>query len=157
MSALKDRVEAFLFHEADIADRHAYAEWLTLWSKDAKYWLPCNDDDSDPETHVALIYETYSGLENRVQRLMSGYAHTQSPPTRTCRVVANVQVRELDGGDVEAKSVMNITAFRRNRMDTLAGRVVHQLRPQGNEFKIVQKTVYLVNNDGYMSNMTYLI
>jgi hypothetical protein len=31
------------------------------------------------------------------------------------------------------------------------------LRPAVDEFQIVAKTVYLVNNDGYMSNMTFII
>jgi 3-phenylpropionate/cinnamic acid dioxygenase small subunit len=150
-------VEAFLFEEADAADRHAYREWLALWAEDGCYWLPCNDDDADPATHVALIYETYAGLEDRVRRLSTGYAHTQSPATRLVRVIGNIRVAGIDNGLVEAKSVFNLTAFRRNVMETFAARVVHHLRPAGDSFRIVRKTVYLVNNDGYMNNMTFLI
>ncbi len=157
MSTLKEKVENFLYEEADIADRHAYEEWLALWAQDACYWLPCNDDDSDPETHVALIYEAYPALEDRVRRLMTGYAHTQSPQSRTVRVVSNIRVSMVKDGLVEARSVFNITSFRRDVMQTLAARVIHHLRPEGESFKIVRKTVYLVNNDGYMSNMTFLI
>ncbi|MFW3895173.1 aromatic-ring-hydroxylating dioxygenase subunit beta [Pseudomonas bharatica] len=157
MATLKERVEAFLFEEAELADQHAYPQWLALWAEDCQYWIPCNDDDADPQTHVALVYEAYSGIEDRVRRLMTGYAHTQSPRTRTLRVVANVRATLRDDGLVEARSVFNITAFRRDIIETLAARVVHHLRPEGENFRIVRKTVYLVNNDGYMSNITYLI
>ena len=157
MSTLKGRVEAFLYEEAELADRHAYAEWLALWAEDGRYWLPCNDDDADPDTHVALIYETYLGLEDRVRRLSSGHAHTQSPPTRLVRVVGNVRVAEAEGGLVEVKSVCNITAFRREVIDIFAARVIHHLRPVDEGFRIVRKTVYVVNNDGYLHNMTFLV
>ena len=157
MSTLKERVEAFLFEEAEIADRHAYCAWLALWAEDGRYWLPCNDDDADPANHVALVYESYSGLEDRVRRLSSGHAHTQSPPTRLVRVVGNIRVAAIGDGLVEAKSVSNITGFRRNVMETTAAHVVHHLRPVGDSFRIVRKTVYLVNNDGYMNNITFLI
>ncbi|RJG00635.1 aromatic-ring-hydroxylating dioxygenase subunit beta [Noviherbaspirillum sedimenti] len=157
MRVLKERVEAFLYEEGELADRHAYSEWLALWAEDGRYWLPCNDDDAAPENHVALIYENYTGLEDRVRRLSTGYAHTQSPQTRVVRVIGNIRVAEIGEGLVEAKSVFNITAFRRNVMENFAARVVHHLRPIGGGFKIVRKTVYLVNNDGYMNNMTFLI
>ncbi|HEX2494924.1 MAG TPA: aromatic-ring-hydroxylating dioxygenase subunit beta [Steroidobacter sp.] len=157
MSALLERVQAFLYQEADLADRHVYSDWLALWAEDAVYWIPCNDDDADPQTHVALIYETRSGLEDRVRRLSSGYAHSQNPQTRLSRVVANIRTIELPDGLVEVRSVCNITAFRRQIIETLAARVVHRLRPYGDGFRIVSKTVYLVNNDGYIGNMTFLI
>jgi benzoate/toluate 1,2-dioxygenase subunit beta len=59
MRTLKDEVEAFLYVEAEICDRHRYSDWLDLWAEDGCYWVPCNDDDSDPATHVAITYETW--------------------------------------------------------------------------------------------------
>ncbi len=157
MSALLERVQAFLYQEAELADRHAYSEWLALWAEDCVYWIPCNDDDSDPETHVALIYERRSGLEDRIRRLSGGFAHSQNPPTRVSRVVGNIRAIELPDGLLEVQSVCNITAFRRQTIETFAARVVHRLRPHGDGYRIVSKTVYLVNNDGYIGNMTFLI
>jgi 3-phenylpropionate/cinnamic acid dioxygenase small subunit len=157
MTAFLERVQAFLYQEADLADRHAYSNWLALWAEDAIYWIPCNDDDADPETHVALIYERRAGLEDRIRRLSSGYAHAQNPKTRLSRVVANIRAIELPDGLVEVRSVCNITAFRRQTIETLAARVVHRLRADNEGFRIVSKTVYLVNNDGYIGNMTFLI
>ncbi len=36
-------------------DEHAYDEWLGLWTEDALYWIPCNEDDFDPERHVSIV------------------------------------------------------------------------------------------------------
>jgi benzoate/toluate 1,2-dioxygenase subunit beta len=156
--ATREEIETFLFDEAEIADTHRYEDWLGLWERDATYWIPCNDDDADPETHVALVYETYAGLEDRIQRLTGGWAHTQSPQSRISRVISNVRFTQAEDGLVTARSVFNLTAFRRHRIDIFAGRQAHVLRPRdGGGFGMVRKTVYLVNNDGYMTNMTFLV
>jgi len=157
MRTLKDEVEAFLYAEADICDCHRYADWLALWAEDGCYWIPCNDDDSDPATHVAIAYERYSALEDRVHRLASGHVHSQSPQTRLSRIVGNVLANETEAGVVDVNSVVHIMAFRRDTVEMLGARVVHQLRRHGESFKIVRKTVYLVNNDGYQTNLTFLI
>lgn len=151
------RIAEFLFHEAWLADTHAYDEWLSLWEREAIYWVPCNDDDADPQTHVALIYDRYVDLEDRIARLKSGYAHAQQPRSRLCRVVSNVCVAARDGGLLEARSVCNITAFRRGAHDVFAGRVIHLLRPDSHGFRILKKTVFLVNNDGVIGNLSFLI
>jgi benzoate/toluate 1,2-dioxygenase subunit beta len=156
--ATREEIETFLFDEAEIADMHRYEEWLALWEPDAIYWIPCNDDDADPETHVALAYETYTGLEDRVHRLAGGWAHTQSPQSRISRVISNVRFAQAEDGLVTARSVFNLTAFRRHRVDIFAGRQSHVLRRRTDgAFGMVRKTVYLVNNDGYMTNMTFLV
>ena len=48
----RHKVESFLYREARLMDEHAYDEWLALWTDDALYWVPCNEDDIDPERHV---------------------------------------------------------------------------------------------------------
>jgi benzoate/toluate 1,2-dioxygenase subunit beta len=153
----REQVEAFLYREARLADGHAYREWLDLWDTDALYWVPCNDDDADPARHVALIYENYAGLEDRVARLLSGYAHAQSPPSRLARLIGNIETRDLGEGLVEAHSAVSITAYRRGRLDQFAGRAVHRLRRHDDDLKLVRKTVYLVNNDGPISNLTFIV
>jgi 3-phenylpropionate/cinnamic acid dioxygenase small subunit len=157
MIALHHKVAQFLYHEAALADRHAYAEWLALWAEDCSYWIPCNDDDTDPETHVALIYERRVGLEDRVRRLSGNYAHTQQPRSRISRVIANVMVEQLPDGLISANSSFNLTAFRRQVMETFAGRMHHVLHLDGDSYLIVRKTIYLANNDGYIGNMTFLM
>jgi len=152
-----DRIEEFLYHEASLADSHAYDEWLSLWDRDGVYWVPCNDDDADPRTHVALIYERYRDLEDRIERLKSGYAHAQEPRSRLSRVVSNVLVSPADDGLIAVRSVCNITAFRRGQIDTFSGRVLHRLRQTADSFRIAAKTVYLVNNDGVIRNLTFLV
>ena len=41
----KDAIEAFLYHEARLADENRYDEWFALWTEDVRYWVPANIDD----------------------------------------------------------------------------------------------------------------
>jgi benzoate/toluate 1,2-dioxygenase subunit beta len=157
MSLDRDRVESFLYREARLMDQHAYDEWFALWTDDALYWIPCNDDDMDPERHVSIVYENKNGLEDRITRLKSGAAYAQDPKSRLSRVVANVEVEEGPEGEVIVHSTFNVTALRRRRMDTFAGRAIHKLRPDGDSFKIAWKKVLLVNNDAVINNLTFLL
>ncbi len=153
----RHQIENFLYREARLMDEHAYDEWLSLWAEDALYWVPCNEDDIDPQRHVSIIYDNRARLEDRIERMKSGAAYAQDPKSRLRRMVSNVEVEEGDNGEVTVYSNFNLTELRRGRQDTFAGRTIHKLRPQGASFKIAYKKVLLVNNDEVIDNLTFLI
>jgi benzoate/toluate 1,2-dioxygenase beta subunit len=153
----RQRIENFLYREARLMDEHAYDEWLALWSDDALYWIPCNEDDFDPERHVSIVYENRARLEDRIARLKSGAAYAQDPKSRLSRVISNVEIADGEGAEVNVRSTFNVTALRRGRMDIFAGRAIHKLRPEGDNFKIAYKKVLLINNDVVINNLTFLI
>ena len=37
---LKQELEEFLYHEAELLDERRYAEWLALLADDVRYWMP---------------------------------------------------------------------------------------------------------------------
>jgi 3-phenylpropionate/cinnamic acid dioxygenase small subunit len=157
MSIDRHKVETFLYREARLMDEHAYDEWLALWTDDALYWVPCNEDDIDPERHVSIVYENRARLEDRIARLKSGAAYAQDPKTRLSRVVSNVEIEDASDTEAIVRSTFNVTALRRGRMDIFAGRVTHKLRPEGDSFKIAYKKVVLINNDIVIHNLSFLI
>jgi 3-phenylpropionate/cinnamic acid dioxygenase small subunit len=55
------------------------------------------------------------------------------------------------------RSTFNLTALRRSRMNIFAGRAIHKLRYDGDNFKIALKKVLLINNDQVIHNLTFLI
>jgi benzoate/toluate 1,2-dioxygenase subunit beta len=157
MSVDRHKVENFLYREARLMDEHAYDEWLALWTDDALYWVPCNEDDFDPERHVSIVYENKARLEDRIARLKSGAAYAQDPKSRLSRVVSNVEIEDANDTEAIVRSTFNVTALRRGRMDIFAGRAIHKLRPEGDSFKIAYKKVLLINNDVVINNLTFLI
>jgi 3-phenylpropionate/cinnamic acid dioxygenase small subunit len=153
-------VEQFLYREARLLDENAYDAWLALWdAEDILYWVPSNADDIDPATHISVIYDERGRLEERIGRLSSRSAWAQDPPSRLSRIVANV---ELDPEASEPQTIVvhskfNLTELRRDRLTTHAGRLTHHLRVVGGELRIARKKVILVNNDGYLGNLTFLL
>jgi benzoate/toluate 1,2-dioxygenase subunit beta len=133
------------------------SEWLALWTDDALYWVPCNEDDFDPERHVSIVYENRARLEGRITRLKSGAAYAQDPKSRLSRVVSNVEIEDGDDSETIVHSTFNVTALRRGRIDVFAGRAIHKLRPDGDSYKIAYKKVLLINNDQVINNLTFLI
>ena len=50
-------VEAFVYLEGGLQDRHEYDAWEALWTDDGVYWIPANGDDIDPEREMSIIYD----------------------------------------------------------------------------------------------------
>jgi 3-phenylpropionate/cinnamic acid dioxygenase small subunit len=153
----RQRIENFLYREARLMDEHAYDEWLALWTDDALYWIPCNEDDFDPERHVSIVYENKGRLQDRIARLKSGAAYAQDPKSRLSRVVSNVEIEGENDTETIVHSTFNVSALRRGRMDIFAGHAIHKLRHQGDGFRIAYKKVLLINNDVVINNLTFLI
>jgi benzoate/toluate 1,2-dioxygenase subunit beta len=153
----RQKIENFLYREARLMDEHAYDQWLALWTDDALYWIPCNEDDFDPERHVSIVYENKARLEDRIARLKSGAAYAQDPKSRLSRVISNVEIEGENDTETIVHSTFNVTALRRGRMDIFAGRAIHKLRRQGDSFRIAHKKVLLINNDMVINNLTFLI
>jgi len=157
MPVNRHTIERFLYREARLMDAHAYDEWLALWTDEALYWVPCNEDDFDPERHISIVYENKGRLEDRIARLKSGAAYAQDPKSRLSRIVSNVEIEDESGTETIVHSTFNVTALRRGRIDIFAGRATHKLRPEGESFKMSYKKVLLINNDAVINNLTFLI
>jgi benzoate/toluate 1,2-dioxygenase subunit beta len=151
------RVENFLFREARLMDENAYDDWLALWADDALYWVPGEEHDSDPSTHISTIYDDRKRLEARIRRLKSGYAHAQDPKSRLRRVISNIEIEESANGEVTAFSNFVLGEVRRGKQDVFIGRTVHKLRPDAEDFRIFFKKVLLINSDEFIDNLTFLV
>ena len=157
MAVDEKKVEQFIYKEARLMDESLYDEWFALWAEDLLYWVPANIDDADPMTHVQIMYDDRPTLEDRIERLKGGVAHSQDPHSRMRRLISNIEIEEEPNGDVKVVSNFNLTEIRHSKQDTFAGRTFHHLRPDGDSFKMVSKKVLLVNNDEVIDNLTFLI
>ena len=138
-------------------DEHKYDEWLSLWTDDALYWVPCNRDDVDPRREVSIIYDDRASLEDRISRLRGPAAHAQDPKSRMRRLISNVEVERGVDGELTVHSNFMLAELRRGKQDIFAGRTIHRLRRENGSFKIAYKKVLLVNNDDVIDNLTFLI
>lgn len=145
----------FVFLEARLADEARYEEWESLWHDNALYWVPMHED-ADPETEVSYIYDNRPRIAKRIAQLRTGARHSQTPPSKMRRIISNFEELRRDATSVTIASNFVLYEYRFS-MATWAGRYVHTIRTDGSDLKLGRKTVHLVNGDGALSTMSFLI
>jgi 3-phenylpropionate/cinnamic acid dioxygenase small subunit len=161
---LKEEIEAFLYHEAELLDERRYEEWLDLFTEDAHYFMPMrrNVPHDEPEREftragrdVNWFDEGKDTLTRRVKQILTGIHWAEEPPSRTCHIVSNVQVLAADAAEVTVKSRFLVY---RNRVETetdfLVGKREDALRRQDGGWKIARRKIVLDQNVLLAKNLT---
>lgn len=160
MQPEQQKIEQFLYREARYMDQHMFNEWEALWTDDGVYWVPCAHD-SDPEKDVSILYADRRGITIRLGRMKSRAMYAQDPRSLLSRVISNVEIYADDDSAATVHSTFNITEFKRRghqtRQITWAGRSEHKLRNQNGEWKMAYKKVTLLNSDGEIPALGFLV
>ncbi len=156
-SLSRQQAEEILFEEARVLDGRHYDEWFAMLTEDAIYWVPCNGEGIDPSREISLVYDDYARLRDRIDRLNSGVAHAQSPASRTCRLISNVQIEQTSTDTAAVTSAFFLYELRQSRPRIFAGRYQHRLRLENGRWKIEWKKAVLVNNDEVIDNLTFIV
>ncbi len=158
--------EDFLYQEAHLLDNNKLYEWRDMMTDDVIYWVPVNDDDSDPQKHLSIIYDDKANLSGRIWRILeSGINHTQDPPSKMIRFVTNCRVEPAERDDeVTVYSNVWLTTFRPHaqRVDDIAAihyaaNQTHRLRLIEGTWQIAFKKVSLLEMDAHLGAMTHII
>ncbi|HLI81285.1 MAG TPA: aromatic-ring-hydroxylating dioxygenase subunit beta [Candidatus Binataceae bacterium] len=153
----RSEAEDILYSEARLLDEVRYRDWLAMLTADAVYWMPCNGDGFDPTREVTLVYDNFARLSDRVDRLTSGVAHAQSPPSKTKRLISNVQIDRAEEDAAIVLSGFILYELRRGKERIFAGRYEHRMRFEDGRWKIAAKKAVLVNNDEVIDNLTFIV
>ncbi len=149
--------EAFLVNEARLLDETRFDDWLALFTPECWYWVPSQPGQPSPRDTVSLIYDDRRLLETRVRRLGNANLHAQQPPSRTSRIVANVNVEGRDADGVQrVRSKLLLAEYRRERQRVFAATCWHGLTRQGGETRIAWKRVDLINCDAELDGLVIL-
>ena len=178
---LKNEVEEFLYHEAELLDDRRFAEWLDLLADDIRYWMPMRrnvkagelDREFTGEGDINWFDEGKGTLERRVNQILTGVHWAEEPLSRICHMVSNVQLLEIrphpnpppegegiseweDATEVGLKCRFLIY---RNRVETetdfLIGKREDVLRKENGGWKIAQRKVILDQNVLLAKNLTF--
>jgi 3-phenylpropionate/cinnamic acid dioxygenase small subunit len=149
--------EDFLFMEARLMDTHKFDDWYALWTEDALYWLPCNEEDVDTSRQLSIIYESHSDLKSRIRRLAGKFAHAQSPRSRLIRVVSNIEIETADSSGIIGTSTFVLSDVRLNRQTIWFGRNHHTLVYTAQGLLMQRKKVFVNSNDTPMQSLTFLV
>lgn len=153
--SLDSRVAKFLYREALYADEHRYSDWEALWTDDALYWVPMRAG-ADPQKEVSYIYDNRARIASRIRQLNTGLRHAQSPASGLRRVISNIEITPGDG-DVTVESNFVLVEWRRGEHYMWAGRTTHVLVPEGDDFRMSRKTIVLVNAEGPIATLAFII
>jgi benzoate/toluate 1,2-dioxygenase beta subunit len=156
-SLSRQQAEEILFEEARLLDAGRYDDWFAMFTDDAIYWLPCNGEGIDPNREISLVYDDHARLRDRIDRLNSGVAHAQSPPSKTCRLISNVQIQQVSTDTAAITSAFLLFELRQSRQRIFAGHYLHRLRLENDGWKIAWKKAVLVNNDEVIDNLTFIV
>ena len=155
--ALEREVTRFLYREARHQDEHEYEAWEALWTDDGVYWIPANGPGSDPEHQMSIVYDNRSRIALRVKQLQTGRRHSQSPPSRLTRVVSNIEAETTENGEIRARSNAIVYEYNPRGETVWACRNELLLRRVDGALKMARKKVVLVNNEGPLFTLSYLI
>ncbi|SCW72932.1 benzoate/toluate 1,2-dioxygenase beta subunit [Sphingobium faniae] len=146
-----DRIAGFLYKEARLLDDRAWDEWLECYSPGVIFWMPAWDDDDqlvdDPQQHISLIYyPNREGLEDRVFRIKTERSGASMPEPRTCHNIANVEILDRRGDEVDVRFNWHTLAHRYKDTMSFFGTSFYTIDTSGEEPKITSKKVILKND-----------
>jgi p-cumate 2,3-dioxygenase beta subunit len=140
-------VEDFLFNEADLLDQWRLPEWLTLFTDDAKYEVPCTDLPPEASSDASLFYiaDDRTRLGERVKRLMKRTAHAEFPHSKTSRIVGNVRIRAREENEIGVSCVFQTLRTKDGNTDLYFGTSKYRLAINDDGFRIREKRCLLAS------------
>ena len=170
MLLLKQDVEAFLYHEANLLDDRQYEKWLDLLTDDVRYWVPMRRNVKFGELEREFTREGQDinwfdegkvTLTQRVRQILTGVHWAEEPLSRLSHLVTNVEITEATPSAADAEEVSLRCRFiiYRNRVatetDILVGRREDRLRRVDGGWRIAQRQVFLDQNVLLAKNLTF--
>ncbi len=170
MLLLKQGVEAFLYHEANLLDDRRYEEWLALLTDDVRYWVPMRRNVKFGELEreftregqdINWFDEGIQTLTQRVRQILTGVHWAEEPLSRISHLVTNVEIIDATptAADAEEVSLRCRFIIYRNRVatetDILVGRREDTLRRVEGQWRIAQRQVFLDQNVLLAKNLTF--
>lgn len=149
--------ESALFAEARYADHLQLEKWLACYDRECIYWIPSGDPQTDPRTHVTLEIHDRRRLEDRVERIRTGFAYSMIPPIRTRHLLGNIEFWYGPQNQVLARANFIIDALFRNKHRILSGWCGYSLRRNNDNWLISVKQINLIDADLPQENNTFFL
>jgi benzoate/toluate 1,2-dioxygenase beta subunit len=150
--ATRDECRRLLEREARLLDEARFEEWLALYAEQCIVWVPAAERPGDPRREVTVFFDDRQRLQDRIFRLRTGKAWSQVPPSRTVRMVSNVEVFRA-AERLMVRSNLLLTEFRAGETRTLAAWCAHRLASG----KIEAKQMNLLERDQSLRNPSILL
>lgn len=155
----RQKLEAFVFLEAQFADESRYEEWEALWADNVRYWVPVVQTNPDPDHDVSIINDNRSRLATRLRQLRTGTRHSQAPKSVMRRLISNLTFSRRESGfGVEANFVIyEYQTQSMNELNVWPGRVEYHVIRVADELRMTMKKVMLIHAAGPIPSLAFII
>ena len=159
-SELVRDVERFLHYEAQLLDSYNLRTWLQLITPDIDYRMPIRttvdnfDLDKAFGGHAFHMIEDYGSLCAKMDRLLSGSAWSEKPPSRVRRHISNIRVAPVDGASVDVRSNLLFFWARDQQPFTLSGERRDLLRLIDGRLYLARRLVLLDHDSIPIPNLS---
>jgi 3-phenylpropionate/cinnamic acid dioxygenase small subunit len=150
-------VTDLVYREVRLLDEAQFPAWLGLYTVDATYWVPSGLPPYDHQRKISIIYDDRAALEARVTRLASKFAFAQAPPSRTVRVVTNLEVEPRDDAGYRVRCVYIVHELRMHRERVLPARAVYELVKGDDDLRIRHKRLDLLASDEPLEEIGFIL
>ncbi len=168
---LREAVEDFLYHEADLLDERRFEEWLALLTDDMCGWMPmrrnvkfgqhAERENTKLGQGISWFDEDKWTLTKRVEQIMTGIHWAEEPLSRVCHFVTNIRLAAARPSVAAAREVEVGSRFivYQNRVETetylFAGRRNDLLRrDDGGRWLLARREILLDQNVLLAKNLT---
>ena len=149
------KIEQFLYDEADLLDNPDLDSWINLYTEDGTYWMPVVEDQVDPINHVSIFYDDRVMMEVRRRNFVHPRAASKDHKVRSSHIIGNVRLHGVnENGDMVVTSNFQALVFYRNEQRAFGGKYEHHLVADGDSYKIRHKKVSLINCDAPQKSLT---
>jgi benzoate/toluate 1,2-dioxygenase beta subunit len=155
--AAADLASSVLFWEARLLDMRCYRDWLTLLTEDCIYWVPATPDLIDPRAESAVNFDDRRRVVDRIALIETGALHAQMPPSRTCRMISNIEAWTDGAGAIEVRSNLALWDYRKGQTTSYVGWQEHRLVERAARWLIGKKVINLLNCDQPQGNITFVL
>ena len=148
-------VMQFYIREAWILDERRFREWLDLFTDDVFYFMPRRlnvhrhemERELTPVGDLAIFDDDKTYLTMRVERLETGMAWGEDPPSRTRHIVGNLVVDPQPNGELNARTAFILyRSHHETEENIFAGYRDDVLRRGDGDWKIARRTIVLDAN-----------
>lgn len=155
----RDDLIDFVYDEAATIDQMRWDDWLALFHKDGRYWMPLEWQQDDPVLQPSLMYEDRLLLTVRVERLAGERTFSQKPKSRCHHLLERPRIISMgeEDGLYKLRTSFIYTETRGDLLERYSGWVSHELIEENGALQIKLKRIDLINFDAPFSNIQLFI
>ncbi|MDT4816395.1 Ring hydroxylating beta subunit [compost metagenome] len=147
----------FIWREAELLDRKAYAEWSALWSETGIYVVPIDPDSDDFAASLNYAYDDARMRALRIERLSAGHSPSAVDAAKTVRTVSRFRLVEAAGELVEVNSAQLLYAYKRGVHTPFVAELNHRIRFAAGGARLERKVVRLINSTDALAALGFLL